>query len=290
MNLLITGAGGMLGKALAPCLEQRGHKIAALTKEELDITNFPQVKERLKSVAPDLVLHCAAYTRVDQAEAESGLAHLINGYGTENLAVAACDQNVPVLYVSSDYVFDGKNNQPYTTWDQTGPISVYGKSKLAGEMAIQRHLKQFYILRTSWLYGPHGKNFVDTIHGMAEEGKPLRVVADQFGTPTCTLSLSEVICDLIETERWGVYHATDAGVTNWFEFAREIVKDIKDTKGGKPQVTPIATKDMPRPATRPNYSVLDKTTLIQTIGRELPTWQESLARYLQLKAAKSAVS
>jgi dTDP-4-dehydrorhamnose reductase len=302
MNLLITGAGGMLGKALAPCLEQRGHKVAALAKEELDVTNFAQVKETLKSVAPDLVLHCAAYTKVDQAEAEAGLAFLINGFGSENLAVAACDQNVPVLYVSSDYVFDGEKNHPYTTWDQTGPISVYGKSKLAGELAIQRHLKQFYILRTSWLYGPHGKNFVDTIYGMAEQGKPLRVVADQFGTPTCTLSLSEVIADLIETGRWGIYHATDAGVTNWYEFAREIVKDIKgltdlnglkdlaDLKGMAVEVTPIETKDMPRPATRPKYSVLDKTTLIHTIGRELPTWQESLDRYLKLKAVKSAVS
>jgi dTDP-4-dehydrorhamnose reductase len=289
MNLLITGAGGMLGKALAPCLTERGHKVTALAKEALDITNFAQVKDRLAETAPDLVLHCGAYTKVDQAESEAGLAYLINGYGSENLAVAAGSQDVPVLYVSSDYVFDGEKDHPYTTWDQTGPLSIYGKSKLAGEVAIQRHLKRFYILRTSWLYGPHGKNFVDTIYGMAEQGKPLRVVADQFGTPTCTLSLSEVIADLIETERWGVYHATDAGVTNWFEFAREIVKDIKDPKGLSTEVTPIETKDMPRPATRPKYSVLDKTTLINTIGRELPTWQESLARYLKLKSAKSAV-
>lgn len=280
----------MLGKALAPCLAQRGHKTEALAREDLDVTNFAQVQETIKSVAPDLVLHCAAYTKVDQAEAEAGLAYLINGFGSENLAVAACDQNVPVLYVSSDYVFDGENNKPYTTWDQTGPISVYGKSKLAGEVAIQRHLKQFYILRTSWLYGPHGKNFVDTIHGMAEQGKPLRVVSDQFGTPTCTLSLSEIIADLIETERWGIYHATDAGVTNWFDFAREIVKDVKNPQGMPTEVAPIGTQDMPRPATRPKYSVLDKTTLIQTIGRELPSWQESLDRYLKLKAVKSAVS
>ena len=286
MNLLITGAGGMLGKALAPCLSARGHKVAAFPKEELDITNFAQVEDRLKQTAPDLVLHCAAYTKVDQAESEGerDLAFLINGYGTENVAVAACNQNIPMLYVSTDYVFDGEKGSPYTPWDQTKPISVYGQSKLAGELAVQRHLNQFYILRTSWLYGPHGKNFVDTIHNMGLEGKPLRVVADQFGTPTCTLSLSEIIADLIETDRWGVYHATDEGVTNWFEFAREIVKDLNTT------VTPIETKDMPRPATRPKYSVLDKTTLIQTIGRELPSWQESLARYLKLKAVKTAVS
>ncbi|MBU6455004.1 MAG: dTDP-4-dehydrorhamnose reductase [Cyanobacteria bacterium REEB67] len=288
LHLLITGAGGMLGQAVTPCLNERGHKVTALPKEELDITNFDQVTATLKKAAPDLVLHCAAYTKVDQAEAEGEkeLAFLINGFGSENVAVAACNQNVPVLYVSTDYVFDGNRAQSglgYTPWDQTNPLSVYGQSKLAGELAIQRHLNRFFILRTSWLYGPHGKNFVDTIHNMATEGKPLRVVADQFGTPTCTLSLSEIIADLIETQRWGVYHATDAGVTNWFEFAREIVKDLNTT------VTPIETKDMPRPATRPKYSVLDKTTLIHTIGRELPSWQESLARYLKLKAVKSAV-
>jgi len=290
MKLLITGAGGMLGKALAPCLVGRNHTVTALSREELDITNFDQLDHTLKTAAPDLVLHCAAYTKVDQAEAEAGLAFLINGFGSENLAVSACNHNVPVLYVSTDYVFDGDKNLPYTTWDQTNPLSVYGKSKLAGEQSIQRHLNRFYIVRTSWLYGPHGKNFVDTIKGMAEEGKPLRVVADQFGSPTCTLSLSETIADLIETKRWGVYHATDGGDTNWFEFAREIVKDVKNLEGLATSVTPIETKDMPRPATRPKYSVLDKTTLIQTIGRELPPWQQSLADYLKLKAVKTAVS
>jgi dTDP-4-dehydrorhamnose reductase len=290
VKLLITGAGGMLGKALVPCLTDRGHTVVALPKEELDITNFAQVDSTLAKTAPDLVLHCAAYTKVDQAESEGerDLAFLINGYGTENVAVAACNHNKPVLYVSTDYVFDGEfkgeKHNGYTTWDRTNPLSVYGRSKLAGEKAIARHLDRFYIVRTSWLYGPHGKNFVDTIYNMAKEGKPLRVVADQFGTPTCTLSLSEVIADLIETERWGVYHATDGGVTNWFEFAREIVKGLDAA------VTPIDTKDMPRPATRPKYSVLDKSTLIQTIGRELPSWQESLERYLKLKAVKTAVS
>jgi dTDP-4-dehydrorhamnose reductase len=290
MNVLITGAGGMLGTALSPCLAERGHNVIDLAKEVMDVTNFVQVKDTLKEHAPDLVIHCAAYTKVDQAEAEEGLAYLINGYATENLAVAACDNDIPVMYISTDYVFDGGQKYPYQTWDRTNPISVYGKSKLAGEIAIQRHLKRFYIVRTSWLYGPNGKNFVDTIATMAEQGKPLRVVADQFGTPTCTLSLSEIIADLIETNRWGVYHATDAGVTTWFEFAQEVVKDIKNMDGMSTEVVPIETKDMPRPATRPKFSELDKTTLIHTIGRELPSWQESLAQYLKLKAVKTGVS
>ncbi len=283
-RLLVTGAGGMLGKALVACLESRDHKVAAMPKEKLDVTNYEQVQAVLKEQNPSLVLHCAAYTKVDQAESEPALAFLINGYGTENLAVVCNQMDIPMLYISSDYVFDGNQNRPYTTWDQTSPLSVYGKTKLAGELAVQRHLKRFYIVRTSWLYGPNGQNFVETILRLANEAtKPLRVVADQTGSPTCTLSLSEVIADLIETERYGVYHATDDGITNWYEFAKEITKELHT------EVTAIETKDMPRPATRPKYSVLDKTTLINTIGRELPSWQESLANYLSLKKSEALV-
>lgn len=276
-KVLVTGAGGMLGQALVPCLESRNYKLIALPRERFDVTNYEQVLERLSQDRPDIVLHCAAYTNVDQAESEPDLAYLINGYGTENLAVACSKLDAPLLYVSSDYVFDGEQSRPYTTWDATRPLSVYGKSKLAGEKAVQRHLAKFYIVRTSWLYGPNGKNFVDTIYGLALAGKPLRVVADQYGSPTCTLSLSETVADLMESDRFGVYHATDEGVTTWYEFAKEIVAGLGA------EVTPIATTDMPRPATRPKYSVMDKMTLVSAIGRELPTWQESLRLYLQMR-------
>jgi dTDP-4-dehydrorhamnose reductase len=278
LNIAITGAGGMLGQALSPCLESRGHTVNDLPKEALDVTNFPQVKEILSSIKGlDIVIHCAAYTKVDQAESEPGLAYLINGYATENIAIACNALDIPMMYISSDYVFAGDQKEPYTTWDETKALSVYGKTKLAGEKAVLRHLDKFYIVRTSWLYGPNGNNFVETIIKLAEQGKPLRIVSDQIGSPTCTLSLSEIIADLIMTERWGVYHATDEGITNWYEFAKAIVQDQKVS------VVPIETKDMPRPATRPKYSVLDKTTLITTIGRELPNWQESLNTYLQLR-------
>ncbi|HEY9870359.1 MAG TPA: dTDP-4-dehydrorhamnose reductase [Candidatus Obscuribacterales bacterium] len=283
MKILLTGAGGMLGRVLAPCLESRGHLVKGMPREELDVTNYQQVTELLTFAKPDLVIHTAAYTRVDQAESEPDLAYLINGYGTENIAVACNALETPMLYVSTDYVFDGEQTRPYTTWDRTRPLSVYGKSKLAGEKAVQRHLTRFYIVRTSWLYGPYGRNFVDTILGMSRERNVLRVVSDQWGTPTCTLSLAELIADLIVTERWGVYHATDGGVTNWHEFARAIVKD-KNV-----EVQPIETKDMPRPATRPKYSVLDKTTLIHTIGREPVPWQEALESYLEMLSEKQLV-
>jgi len=280
MKILLTGAGGMLGKVLAPCLEERGHRVKGMPREELDVTNYLQVVELLSYAKPDLVIHSAAYTKVDQAESEPDLAYLINGYGTENIAVACNTLEIPLLYVSTDYVFDGEQNRPYTPWDTTGPLSVYGKSKLAGERAVQHHLNRFYIVRTSWLYGPHGHNFVETILSMAQDRRVLRVVSDQWGTPTCTLSLAETLADLVASERWGVYHATDGGVTNWFEFARAIVNGLDL------EVLPIETKDMPRPATRPKYSVLDKTTLIHTIGREMIPWQEALATYLELRADK----
>ncbi|MBY0358815.1 MAG: dTDP-4-dehydrorhamnose reductase [Candidatus Obscuribacterales bacterium] len=283
MKILITGAGGMLGKALSSCLESREHNVKGLPKEQLDVTNYAQVLDTITAEKPELVIHAAAYTKVDQAESEAELAYLINGYGTENMAVACSKKDIPMLYVSTDYVFDGEQNRPYQPWDRTRPLSIYGKSKLAGERAIQHHLSKFYIVRTSWLYGPHGRNFVDTIRQMALDGKPLRVVSDQFGSPTCTLTLSESIADLITTQRWGMYHGTDGGTTNWYEFAKAVVADLKV------KVEPIETKDMPRPATRPKYSVLDKTTLVHTIEREMVPWQEALAMYQSMKSDKQPV-
>lgn len=281
MKILVTGSSGMLGKALVPCLEARGHVVRGMTHEEMDVTNYLQVMDIIKQAKPDLVIHPAAYTKVDQAESEPELAYLINGYGTENLAVACNSIEIPMLYFSTDYVFDGESDRAYQPWDQTRPLSVYGKSKLSGERAISNHLTRFFIVRTSWLYGPFGKNFVETILNLARERKQLKVVADQWGSPTCTLTLSEVIADLIVTDRWGTYHATDGGITNWCDFAKAIVT------GTDVEVVPIDTKDFPRPATRPKYSVLDNTTLTHTIGRELVPWQESLQNYLNLRLQKT---
>ncbi len=281
MRILITGAGGMLGSVLSPHLKKCGHEIHSFTKEDLDVANFALVKDVCSSIKKiDLVIHCAAYTKVDQAETEPALAYLVNGYGTENVALLCNKLGIPMLYVSTDYVFDGEQTRPYTPWDATNPLSVYGKSKLAGEISVQRHLKDFYIVRTSWLYGPYGKNFVETILNSAQQGKPLKVVSDQVGSPTYTISLSSIIADLIQTERFGIYHASDEGLTNWFEFACAITKHLGT------EIVPISTREMPRPATRPKYSALDKNTLITTIGRSLPKWENSLQDYLQLRMSK----
>jgi dTDP-4-dehydrorhamnose reductase len=283
VKILVTGAAGMLGTVLIPCLESRGHMVKGLPRDLLDVCNYRQGYEIIEYAKPELVIHTAAYTKVDQAESEPDLAYLINGYGTENIAVACSHLRVPLLYLSTDYVFDGEQNRPYTTWDRTNPLSVYGKSKLAGETAIRRHLIEFYIVRTSWLYGPNGKNFVETISRLAEEKRTLRVVCDQWGTPTSTLTLSEYIADLIATKRWGVYHATDDGITNCCEFARDIVAGLNI------EIEAIETAEMPLPATRPRYSVLDKTVLIHTIGRQLMPWQEALQQYLSLRTQHELV-
>ncbi len=286
MKLLVTGAGGMLGQTLSPYLARRGHDVAAFGKEELDVTDGDLVQRVVAEQRPDLIVHCAAYTQVDQAETEQETAFAINERGTENVAIAASKLNIPMLFVSTDYVFDGSNNKPYKTDDPTGPISVYGKSKLAGELAVQRHCQNYYIVRTSWLYGPYGRNFVDTIYKLAQERDQIKVVADQVGSPTSTATLSEMIADLIASGRYGIYHATDEGVTSWFDFAREIVKDL-EAKGKKVEVVPIETKDMPRPAPRPAYSALDKSDLVKALGRPLTPWQEALHQYMQTQSVKA---
>lgn len=273
----------MLGRVLVPCLESRGHLVEATDKEELDITSYREVIDGFGQIDPELVIHGAAYTAVDQAESDIDTAYLINGYGTENLAVACEKFDVPLLYISTDYVFEGNGNRPIQPWDTTNPQSVYGRSKLAGERAVQNHLRKFYIARTSWLYGPHGKNFVETMLQLGQEKKQLKVVADQHGSPTSTHTLSDVIADLIETERWGIYHATDGGATTWCDFAREILK------GKDVEVLPCETKDFPRPAPRPAYSVLDKSSLERTIGRNVVAWQDALSNYMRQRQTAQPV-
>jgi dTDP-4-dehydrorhamnose reductase len=284
MKVLITGSNGMLGSTLSSYLKTEGYDVYDCAKDKLDVTDYNHVQLTLTAIEKlDLVIHCAAYTKVDQAESEPELAYFINGYGTENVAIICNKLNVPMLYISTDYVFDGEKKEPYTIWDTTNPLSVYGKSKLAGEISVQRHLRDFYIIRTSWLYGPNGKNFVETMLDLAKKGEPLRVVSDQTGSPTSTLSLAKLIGELIIRKRFGVYHATDDGVTNWFEFACQI------TKGLGVKVIPITSKEMPRPARRPQYSVLDKSILISSLGHPLSSWQESLQAYLELSTVKQAV-
>ena len=279
MKVLITGSGGMLAHDLIQVLNEQ-HEVIAPGEEQLDITDRERVSCIVRELLPDLVVNCAAYTQVDKAEEESEKAFLVNGIGVQNLALACHEVRIPLCHISTDYVFNGENDTPYTPFDNTDPINTYGNSKLAGERFIQWIMNAFYIVRTSWLYGKRGTSFVSTIMRIAKEQREIRVVQDQKGSPTSTVTLSRAIQRLIETGAYGIYHVTDltAGGISWHEFAEEIVK----VSGLTTRVIPITTEEFPRPAKRPKYSVLDVSIFSLVTGDSLPEWRKALRDFLVL--------
>ncbi len=275
MKVLITGAGGQLGCALQTALAD--HKVIALTRAQFDITQFNDVREAIRAHRPDIVINAAAYTNVDGAESDVAGAYKLNTVAPRNLAVATSDLNLPLVHVSTDYVFDGLGEKPYHEYDQTNPLSVYGKSKLAGEQAVASLNPRHYIVRTAWLYHHQpasGKNFPKTMLAQAlqHDREFVRVVSDQYGSPTYAPHLAAAIGQLIETGAYGAYHLAGSGGTSWFELTRRLYQlfDVKT------EVQPCATSEYPRPATRPRYSVL---TTIQEPQILLPAWEEGLAAF-----------
>lgn len=278
MRILVTGARGMLGTDLVCILDESDHEVFATDIEELDITQFKSLKRMVSDIYPDVIVNCAAYTHVDKAEEEPDVAFLINGTGVQNLARICKDLNIVLCHISTDYVFDGMKEEPYATSDSPNPINVYGDSKLAGEKYIQSICNKYYIIRTSWLYGKYGKNFVCTVLNLAEKQEELKVVDDQVGSPTWTVTLANVIPRIIKTEKYGLYHVTDSterGIS-WCEFAEEIVRlgqlDVK--------VIPVKTEDFLLPAKRPKNSVLDLGASKFVFGGNLPRWRKSLGKFL----------
>lgn len=272
MKVLVTGADGMLGSDLCPMLEEAGFEVIETTINELDITNELDVHRVISEVKPDYLVHCAAYTNVDKAEEEKETAELINATGTKYIA-QACQKNdcIPV-YISTDYVFDGEGNRPYEPDDKTNPVNIYGLTKLHGEQAVQEYCDRYYILRTSWLYGHHGKNFVETMISIA--GNPeVKVVDDQIGCPTWTVDLSDAIISVIDEEpEYGTYHACGTGSTTWYGFAQEIYNQMNLSVN----LVPCETKDFPRPAKRPKYSIMNNNGLLRD-------WKEALYEYIELR-------
>ena len=278
MRIIVTGARGMLGTDLVCVLEEKDHEVFATDIEELDITQFDSLEKMSRDVSPDVIVNCAAYTDVDKAEEEPEKAFLFNGIGARNLALVCRDLDIDLCHISTDYVFDGTKEGPYTPDDLANPINTYGKSKLAGEKYIQEIWNKFYIIRTSWLYGKYGKNFVYTILNSAKKQNELKVVDDQIGSPTWTVTLSRVIAKLIQTKKYAIYHVTDKtenGIT-WYQFAREIVR----LSGLKTEVIPIITEDLPLPAKRPKDSVLDLTMLKLVLNEDPRYWKKSLEKFL----------
>ncbi|OQO98543.1 dTDP-4-dehydrorhamnose reductase [Geobacillus sp. 44C] len=278
MKVVVTGAKGQLGIDLVDLLSDRGYEVYGYGREELDITNFDQVQQVISEVKPDVVIHAAAYTKVDLAESEPDQAFAINAYGTRNVAVISEKVGAKLVYVSTDYVFDGTANAPYNEFAPTNPLSVYGKSKLAGEQFVRDLHSKFFIVRTSWVYGKHGNNFVKTMLKLAQERDELMVVHDQVGCPTYTVDLANCILELIQTEKYGVYHVSNSGHCSWYEFAKAIFEEA----GIKVKVNPCTTKDFPRPAPRPAYSVFEHMALRLNGFKEMPHWRESLKNFVKI--------
>jgi len=276
MKILVTGAKGMLAHDLIPILGER-HEVFSPAEEDLDITKKDVLYRALKNSLPDIVINCAAYTQVDKAEEERNKAFLVNGIGVQNLALVCNDDNIPLCHISTDYVFDGEKKIPYTPFDHTNPINTYGESKLAGEKYIEWAMTRFYIIRTSWLYGKAGNNFVSTILRLSKEKQQLRVVDDQRGSPTSTMSLARGIAAIISTGAYGIHHFTDEtdGGISWYDFAKEIVR----LSGSPAAVIPVTSDAFPRPARRPPHSVLDTSLFILATGQRPTDWKEALRNY-----------
>ncbi|MED3865133.1 dTDP-4-dehydrorhamnose reductase [Priestia megaterium] len=275
-KVLITGANGQLGKELVELFSEKDFDVYGFGRDKMDITNQEQVQEIMSTINPDIVIHSAAHTKVDLAESEPEQAFLINGYGTRNVAVAAERVGAKLVYVSTDYVFDGTGNTPYNEFAPTSPLGVYGKSKLAGEQFVRDLHSKFFIVRTSWVYGKHGANFVKTMLKLGEERKELSVVSDQIGCPTYTLDLANSILEIVASEKYGIYHVSNSGSCSWYEFAKAIFEEV----GLDIQVNPCTTEEFPRPAARPAYSVFKHMSL-QLNGFQQPReWKEGLLHFL----------
>lgn len=270
MKVLITGADGMLGQDLCPILEDNGYDVVETDIKTLDVTDFSLVSSVIKDENPDFVIHCAAYTNVDKAETDLENARLINSKGTENIAKVCANHSIPLVYISTDYVFDGSKKEPYKPSEIPNPVNNYGITKLEGENAVKKYCTQYYIIRTSWLYGHHGKNFVETMLSMKDK-KVLTVVDDQIGCPTWTVDLSNGIVEILDKE-YGIYHICGGGATTWYEFAKEIFKK----SGVQIELKPCSTNEFPREAKRPEYSVMDNGGLCRD-------WKLALRDYLALR-------
>ena len=276
-KILVTGANGQLGKELAMLPAVPGLEIVGCGRDGLDISNLAQCRAVIGAYRPDAVIHCAAYPAVDKAESERDEAYRINAYGARNVAIAAEEVGAKLCYISTDYVFDGTGNTPYGEYDRTNPTTVYGQSKLAGEQLVQSIASRYFIVRTSWVFGKYGNNFVETMLKLAREVEQLKVVHDQIGSPTYTLDLAHLLVELVQTDFYGIYHASNAGICSWYEFARAIFEE----SGISIAVEPCTTAEFPRPAPRPAYSVMDQGAIRIHGLKPLRPWRDALRHYLQ---------
>ena len=276
-KLIVTGCNGQLGRAINKLLEGSTEYTCVNTDvAELDITNLEAVRELVAKEKPYAIVNCAAYTAVDAQETDGDLSYKINAIGPRNLSIAAKENGAKMMHVSTDYVFAGDATEPYTEFDTTGPISMYGKSKLAGENFVKQFADKYFIVRTAWLYGD-GKNFVKTMLKLSETHDQIRVVKDQVGSPTSTKELAKAIMYLLPTENYGTFHGTCEGVCSWADFTKEIFR----LTGKKTEVVPITTAEYGAAAPRPAYSVLENKMLKLTTDFMFAQWQDAIAEYVK---------
>jgi len=277
MRILVTGAEGQLGVDVVEACKANHMEVLGVGRSQLDVTDLVQSKAVVASFMPDVIIHCAAYTAVDQAETEADKAYAVNAFGARNMAVAAEAVKAKLCLVSTDYVFDGKGAAPYREYDPVNPLGIYGKSKYAGERLVQSLASRYFIVRTSWLYGRHGSNFVKTMLRLAQDKTSISVVSDQIGSPTYSADLAAFLIELTATEHYGIYHASNTGTCSWYEFSQAIFEE----SGIPMTVLPCTTEQFPRPAPRPKYSVMDHTAIRANGFAELPHWRVSLRRFLE---------
>ena len=280
MRVLVTGAKGQLGSDLLCELSKRNIESVGIDIDDLDITDADATKRVIENINNDAkidaIIHCAAYTAVDAAEDNEALVTKINADGTKNIAEVAKTLNIAMMYISTDYVFDGEGERPWEPDDKRAPLNVYGMAKYKGELYVEELLKKYFIVRISWVFGLHGNNFINTMLRLGKERGAVSVVNDQIGSPTYTPDLSRLLVDMIVTDKYGRYHATNEGLCSWYDFAVEIFKQAKLDVA----VTPVSSDVFPVKAKRPHNSRMDKSKLTENGFELLPPWQDALRRYL----------
>lgn len=276
MKVLVTGVKGQLGYDVVNELEKRGIEAVGVDIQEMDITDAVSVDKVIREAAPDAVIHCAAYTAVDAAEENVEACRKVNVDGPRNIARVCKDLDIRMIYISTDYVFDGQGENVWEPEDERAPRSVYGQTKYEGELAVQELLEKYFIVRIAWVFGINGKNFVKTMLKLAETHDTITVVNDQFGSPTYTYDLARLLVDMVQTEKYGIYHATNEGFCSWYDFACAIFREA----GVKVNVFPVTSAEYGAKANRPMNSRMSKEKLTENGFEKLPSWEDALRRYI----------
>ncbi|QNM05974.1 dTDP-4-dehydrorhamnose reductase [Qiania dongpingensis] len=277
MKVLVTGATGQLGHDIMKELKKQKIEAKGIGSADCDITDLKEVEKTVRAEKPDAVIHCAGYTAVDKAETEADKCSAINVDGTRNIVSVCKKENLKLMYVSTDYVFEGGGTSPWKTDDERCPVSVYGRSKYLGELEVEKALSRYFIVRISWIYGMNGRNFIKAILKLAETSPEIKVVSDQIGTPTYTVDIAKTMAEIIRTEKYGIYHVANEGYCSWYEFACEVFKQL----GKEIKVVPVTSEEYGAKAKRPLNSRLDKSKLSENGFERLPSWEDALKRFLK---------